>query len=242
MNSPPEGAPGPFHKPFNPAKAEAITTKLLAVLKEMEEATPEPENWRDDFEESHDGYCKLLRKRFEPPLVDTWRKKIAYPEYWAAECKQYQEALHELLEQRAHAAHKHNGAAAARALAMSYQRMLKRHGVSSAQISKIRDSIKDQQYWNLETQVLEYQASIRTEKAEARIILQLDQEGRWPWPLPSPCRELLRPTRPERAGPKLPRRANSSPPTGGGISSRTRSKTTATSQRGVVKRVSRGRR
>ncbi|KAK0752167.1 hypothetical protein B0T18DRAFT_404273 [Schizothecium vesticola] len=83
MNSPPGGAPGPSYKPFNPARAEAIPTKLLAAIKEMEEATPEPENWRDDFEESYDGYCKLLRKRFEPRPVDTWRKKIACPEYWA---------------------------------------------------------------------------------------------------------------------------------------------------------------
>jgi hypothetical protein len=241
MNSPAGGAGGPSYLPFIPSLAEAITTELLAAIKEMEEATPEPENRWADFEESYDGYCKLLRKRFEPRLVDTWRKKIAYPEYWAAECKQYQDALHELLQQRAQAAHSDNGAAAARALAMSYQRILRRNGVSSAQMSKIRDSIKDQQYWNLETQVLEYQASIRTEKAEARIILQLDQEGRWPWPLPSPCREM-RLDQLRRAGPKGPRRANPNPPTEGGIASRTRSKTAATSQRGVAKRVSRGRR
>lgn len=239
MNSPPEGAPGPFHKPFNPAKAEAITTKLLAVIKEMEEATPEPENWHDDRDELYDGDCKLLRRRFEPHLVDTWRKKIAYPEYWAAECKQYQEALHELLQQRAQAAHSDNGAAAARALAMSYQRILKRNGVSSAQMGKIRDSIKDQQYWKLETQVLDYQVTMRTEEAEAKIILQLDQEGRWPWPLPSPC---LRLNRPRQAAPKRPRRADPNPPTGAGIASRTRSKTTASAQRGVAKRVSSGRR
>lgn len=239
MNSPASGAGGPSHLPFFPCIAEDITTRLLAAIKEMEEATPEPENWRDDLEESYDGYCKLLRKRFEPRLVDTWRNKISYPEYWVAECKQYQEALHELLQQRAQAAHRDNGAAAARALAMSYQRILKRNGVSSAQMSKIRDSVKDQQYWKLETQVLEYQASIRTEEAEARIILQLDQEGRWPWPLPSPC---LRLNRPRQAGLQRPRRADPKPPTEGGIASRTRSKTTASTQRGVTKRVSRSRR
>lgn len=182
---------------------------------------------------------QIAPKRFEPRLVDTWRNKISYPEYWVAECKQYQEALHELLQQRAQAAHRDNGAAAARALAMSYKRILKRNGVSSAQMSKIRDSVKDQQYWKLETQVLEYQASIRTEEAEARIILQLDQEGRWPWPLPSPC---LRLNRPRQAGLQRPRRADPKPPTEGGIASRTRSKTTASTQRGVTKRVSRSRR
>lgn len=239
MNSPAGGAGGPSHLPFFPCIAEDIPTRLLTAIKEMEEATPEPENWRDDLDRLHDGDCKLLRETFEPRLVDQWRKKIAYPEYWAAECKQYQDALHELLQRRAQEAHSDNGAAAARALAMSYQRILKRNGVSSAQMGKIRDSIKDQQYWKLETQVLDYHDTIRTEEAEARIILQLDQEGRWPWPLPSPC---LRLNRPRQAGPKRPRRANSKPPTEGGIAGRTRSRTTASAQRGVTKRVSRGRR
>lgn len=60
-----------------------------------------------------------------------------------AECKQYQEALHELLRQMAQDAHNDNGAAAAQALAISYQRILKRNGVSSAQMSKIWDSLLD---------------------------------------------------------------------------------------------------
>jgi len=44
MISSPGGAPGSSYKSFNPARAEAVTTKLLAAIKEMEEATPEPEN------------------------------------------------------------------------------------------------------------------------------------------------------------------------------------------------------
>jgi len=157
MNSPPTGVPNP------PGVAGILAgviqkdlfRRLEGVVKDREEATPEPQS-PEDVEECHQWRCEELRNHFKLEEADKLRMRILQRDYWKLECRHYEDALKEFLWQKACATHGSDGEPTAdhwRTLATFYEGLLRRSGASAGQIMKIRHSIDNQKYWQYEAEL-----------------------------------------------------------------------------------------
>ncbi|KAL2669940.1 hypothetical protein Neosp_015106 [[Neocosmospora] mangrovei] len=99
MNSPPTSAEkSPLHQEL-PDQHFAIylTQGLEEVVKERDEATPEPKFGNDELEENHQYSCEQLHKHFRPQQLERYRSRVDEPDYWEREARYYKDVVIEKL-------------------------------------------------------------------------------------------------------------------------------------------------
>lgn len=135
-----------------------LCQKLEAVIRQRQEATPEPSSDDECLEEDHKWQCNILHGNFEPPEIDKVRAAIWQPDYGKIECQHYANALGQ------HPFHSKDDKATAlewRAAASVYEDFLRQNGLSADETRLIRQSIESQEYWELEKELLQQRVALR---------------------------------------------------------------------------------
>ena len=129
-----------------------LCEKLERAIRQQQEATPEPPSDDDECLQDFRWQCSILHDDFEPPQIEKIRKGIWKSDYWRIECEQYAKALDQDL------LHQEDGQATTgpewRSAAMRYKHCLQQNGFSVDEITLMRISIENQQYWEQEMEVL----------------------------------------------------------------------------------------
>lgn len=161
MNSPPSSAETPLHQELSDQHFTThLTRGLEEVVKERDEATPEPKFDNNDFEENHQYSCEQLHKHFGPRQLERYRSRNNKPEYWEREARHYKDAVIEklwntALEQAAQGAVTPTIAEGWQAVVCFYQDILRTLGSSTQEMTRLRLSIDSQDYWKTEEDLLE---------------------------------------------------------------------------------------
>ena len=180
--------------------AEELARRLEDEVRRQTDATPEPTFRTPYVTQSYDYLCEVERTRFTSDEVDHLRKGIVEPTYWECEARHFKEQLSELLwhnvlqEYRVNTTPNIEGW---RDVAMAYKRRLMRHGHSKQQVWETRLSIKDQSYWQPESECLREASALREHEMKERY----RQEGnlqQTPVPARSEVQCLKRRTRRQR--------------------------------------------
>lgn len=166
MNSPDTGVPQNCEEDDfeNSALHLLLSRRLEEVIKSREAATPEPQFSTEIVEEPLHLQCAKQRKRFNIREAEKHRMAICDRHYWRVECKHYHDALIKLMWEKARSARKvdfDDTGPHWRALATSFQRLLKCIGLSSARRRRVRQSIRDEKYWESEIEVLKQSDALR---------------------------------------------------------------------------------
>lgn len=229
MNSPPSSAEKALlhHELSDQHFATFLTRGLEEVIKERDEATPEPKFGSDEFEENHQYSCEQLHKHFRPRQLERYRWRVNEPEYWECEARHYKDAVIEKLwnkglEQSERGAATPTTAEGWQEMVGFYQDMLRNLGSSTQDIMRLRLSIDSQDYWKTEEELLEPLSKLQEYQLVEQWRKKAERKNRRSNKrVPAP-----RPIRPESA-----QSTTYSP-----VSARTRSRSRGATQAGVSKR------
>jgi hypothetical protein len=162
MNSPPSSAEKSLlHQELSDQHFTThLTRGLEEVVKERDEATPEPKFDNGEFEENHQYSCEQLHKHFRPQQLKRYRSRVNEPEYWEREARHYKDAVIEklwntALEQSAQGAVTPTTAEGWQEIVGFFQDILRNLGSSTQEITRLRLSIDSQDYWKTEEELLE---------------------------------------------------------------------------------------